>query len=106
MGDRNGHDRGSGTGGLRALGLLAVLVLGLGALFFTGYMYLDARQRVSELSTQLGNQIPLRETVVVRADGPAVVHQIQGLSKLETSRYTMEKILDAERTRRYVPSFL
>ncbi len=98
--------RGSGTGGSTALVLLAVLILGLGGLFVLSYMYVDARQRVSDLSSQIGNQVPLRETVVVRADGPAVVQQIQGLSKLETSHFTMEKILDAERTRRYVPSFL
>ncbi len=98
--------RGSGTGGSTALALLVVLLLGIGGLFVLGYMYVDARQRVSNLSSQLGNQVPLRETVVVRADGPAVVQQIQGLSKLETSYFTMEKILDAERTRRYVPSFL
>ncbi len=103
---RRASTRGSGTGGSTALVLLAVLLLGLGGLFVLGYMYVDARQRVSDLSSQIGNQVPLRETVAVRADGPAVVQQIQGLSKLETSHFTMEKILDAERTRRYVPSFL
>jgi len=107
MGDEaGGRKSNSGTGGFRALALLAVFILGLSCLFFTGYMYLDARQRVSDLSSQLGNQVPLRETVVIRADGPTIVHQVQGLSKLETSRFTMEKILDAERTRRYVPKFL
>jgi hypothetical protein len=82
--------------------LVALLLLALGCLLGTGFLYIQARQRVSALS----NLVPLRETVVVRADAPTVVRQVQGLSKLETSRYTMEKILDAERSRRFVPEWL
>ncbi len=89
--------------GILSAGLLAlVLIVALACLAFAVYGYLQARNRIDGLS----NLVPLRETVVMRADGPTVVRQVQRLSKLETSRYTLEKILDAERTRQYVPSFL
>jgi hypothetical protein len=102
-----GNDRrGPGTGGRPAFALAALLVLALGCLLATGYMYLQAQQRVDQLGTDLRNRVPLRETVVIRADAPTVVRRVQALSKLETSRYTLEKILDAKRTRQYVPEFL
>jgi hypothetical protein len=102
-----GNDRrGPGTGGAPAFALAALLVLALGCLLATGYMYLQAQQRVDQLGTDLRNRVPLRETVVIRADAPTVVRRVQALSKLETSRYTLEKILDAKRTRQYVPEFL
>lgn len=90
------------TGGAGALVLAVVLLSVLGCALVGGYFYMRAQQA----RTDLANLVPLRETVVVRADGPAVVKQIQGLSRLETSRYTLEKILDAERTRQHVPGFL
>lgn len=98
--------RGLRTGGIPAFVLAALLVVALGCLLTTGYLYLQARQRVDQLGTDLRNQVPLRETVVIRADAPTVVRRVQALSKLETARYTLEKILDAERTRKYVPEFL
>lgn len=94
------------TGGTGAVMLVVVLVLALGCLFAAGYGYIQARRSVSNLTDQLANQVPLVETRVIRADRPAIVKQVQGLSKLETSKYTLEKILDAERSRRFVPEFL
>ncbi|MDQ3855364.1 MAG: DUF4230 domain-containing protein, partial [Chloroflexota bacterium] len=85
---------------LIALGLLLLACLGV-----AGYFYQQARSAVERLA-DLEHAVPLKETVVVRADGPTIVRQIQGLAKLETSKYTVEKILDAERTRRFVPGFL
>lgn len=98
--------RGLRAGGISAFALAALLVIALGCLLAIGYLYLQARQRVDQLGTDLRNQVPLRETVVIRADAPTVIRRVQALSKLETSRYTLEKILDAERTRQYVPEFL
>lgn len=96
-----GPTRRSGVPTLAAASLLLLLLLvcGLAAV----YGYRELRRTPQSI---LANYAPLKETVVVRADGPTVVRQVQQLARLETSRYTMEKILDAERTRRYVPSFL
>ncbi|MEJ7652856.1 MAG: DUF4230 domain-containing protein [Chloroflexia bacterium] len=69
------------------------------------YFFVQAQQAADRIA-ELSNIAPLRETVVVRAQGPSIVHEMQALSKLETSKYTIEKILDAERTRQYVPEFL
>ncbi len=103
MWDRfRGNRDGPSTGAVPAFVLTTLLLLTLGCLLGTGYLYLQARQQVDSLSSLA----PLRETVVVRADAPTVVRQVQGLSRLETSRYTMEKILDAERSRKYVPGWL
>lgn len=44
--------------------------------------------------------------VVMRADQPTVVRQIQQLQRLETVRYTMDKIISAERDNQYLPKFL
>jgi hypothetical protein len=65
-----------------------------------------AVQQARQTAEGLTGSIPGRETVVIRADAPTVLRQVQALSQLQTSKYTLEKILDAERTRRYVPSFL
>lgn len=90
------------TGGVPATVLAVLLVLLVGGLLGIGYLYLQTRAQVSDFSSR----VPLRETVVIRADTPTVVRRVQALARLETSRYTMEKILDAERMRRYVPSWL
>lgn len=44
--------------------------------------------------------------VVINADQPAVVHQIQQLQRLETVSYTMDKIISGERDNPYLPKFL
>lgn len=94
----------SGARTNRRVGLLAavgVAVL-LGCLLATGALYLQARDRIGRLLPQ----ISLQRTVVMRADGPAIVRRIQALSKLETSRYTLEKIIDAESNSGWLPRWL
>jgi uncharacterized protein DUF4230 len=44
--------------------------------------------------------------VVIQADQPTVVRQIQQLQRLETVRYTMDKIISGERDEPYIPKFL
>jgi Protein of unknown function (DUF4230) len=44
--------------------------------------------------------------VVIQADQPTVVHQIQQLQRLETIRYTMDKIISGEHESPYLPKFL
>lgn len=44
--------------------------------------------------------------VVIHADQPTVVRQIQQLRRLETVRYTMDKIMSGERDKPYLPKFL
>jgi hypothetical protein len=43
---------------------------------------------------------------VVQASQPTVVRQIQQLQRLETVRYTMDKIISGERDSAYLPKFL
>ena len=82
--------------------ILAILLLSLTCALVGGLMYIQAREAASNLA----NLAPGKETEIIRAEAPAVVRQVQGLSNLEASKYTLEKILDAERTRRHVPDFL
>ena len=42
----------------------------------------------------------------IQASQPAVVRQIQQLQRLETVRYTMDKIISGERNSAYLPKFL
>lgn len=42
----------------------------------------------------------------IHADRPTVVRQIQQLQRLETVRYTMDKIISGERNEPYLPKFL
>lgn len=44
--------------------------------------------------------------VVIQADQPTVVRQIQQLQRLETVRYTMDKIISGEHENAYLPKFL
>ena len=44
--------------------------------------------------------------VVMQADQPTVVRQIQQLQRLETVRYTMDKIISGEHDNAYLPKFL
>jgi hypothetical protein len=44
--------------------------------------------------------------VVIGTDQPTVVHQIQQLQRLETVRYTMDKIISGEHESPYLPKFL
>ena len=43
---------------------------------------------------------------VIEASQPTVVRQIQQLQRLETVRYTMDKIISGERDSAYLPKFL
>ena len=43
---------------------------------------------------------------VIQASQPTVVRQIQQLQRLETVRYTMDKIISGERDSAYLPKFL
>jgi hypothetical protein len=43
---------------------------------------------------------------LIQASQPAVVRQIQALQRLETVRYTMDKIISGERDSAYLPKFL
>ncbi|MGI8588065.1 MAG: DUF4230 domain-containing protein [Chloroflexia bacterium] len=73
------------------LALAAVVVLACGAL--------GAGVAQNGLSGILGwrpafpNLFNLTPTVVIQDQGPSVVQQMQALSRLETSRYTIEKVL-------------
>jgi len=44
--------------------------------------------------------------IVIQADQPTVVRQIQQLQRLETVRYTMDKIISGEHENAYLPKFL
>jgi len=44
--------------------------------------------------------------IVIQADQPTVVRQIQQLQRLETVRYTMDKIISGEHESAYLPQFL
>jgi Protein of unknown function (DUF4230) len=44
--------------------------------------------------------------MIIHADQPTVVRQIQQLQRLETVRYTMDKIISGERDDPYLPKFL
>ena len=48
----------------------------------------------------------LRGGAVIQASQPTVVRQIQQLQRLETVRYTMDKIISGERGSAYLPKFL
>lgn len=48
----------------------------------------------------------LRGSTVIHANQPTVVRQIQQLQRLETVRYTMDKIISGERDSAYLPRFL
>lgn len=93
-----------------ALVLLILLMLGICGAFGLGYLYIKTAQEVHSLadsaSRQAFNLVPLHQTVVVRPSKGAIVREIRSLDRLETSRYTIEKVLDAQRTRKYVPEFL
>src|SRR5215469_17962919 len=43
---------------------------------------------------------------IIHADQPTVVRQIQQLQRLETVRYSMEKIISGEHDSPYLPKFL
>jgi hypothetical protein len=45
-------------------------------------------------------------SIVINADQPTVVRQIQQLQRLETVRYTMDKIISGEHENAYLPKFL
>jgi hypothetical protein len=47
-----------------------------------------------------------RDGRIIHADEPAVVRQIQQLQRLETVRYTMDKIISGEHENAYLPKFL
>ena len=44
--------------------------------------------------------------IIIQADQPTVVRQIQQLQRLETVRYTMDKIITGEHQNAYLPKFL
>ena len=50
------------------------------------------------LLSRLIPQIGVSPTVIIQTPGPSVVEQIQTLSRLETARYTVERVLTAEST--------
>lgn len=77
--------------GLAALIVLACALLGLGALQ-TG---LD---RLTGWVPRFPGLPLITPTVIIQAQGPSVVEQIQALSRLETSRYAIEKVLTGEAT--------
>jgi hypothetical protein len=47
-----------------------------------------------------------RDGRIIHADEPTVVRQIQQLQRLETVRYTMDKIISGEHESTYLPKFL
>jgi Protein of unknown function (DUF4230) len=47
-----------------------------------------------------------RDGRIIHADQPTVVRQIQQLQRLETVRYTMDKIISGEHENAYLPKFL
>jgi hypothetical protein len=51
-------------------------------------------------------RVLLRSGSVIHVDQPTVVRQIQQLQRLETVRYSMEKIISGERDSPYLPKFL
>lgn len=96
------RERGPDTGERAMLALTALLVVSLGCALLAGAGWFRAQR----MADRLGNLVPFAPTTVIRTDRPTVVRQVQGLAKLETSRYTLEKILTGERSRQGLPAFL
>jgi len=75
-------------------GLLALLLVGLAVRLSTGIGLLRLMGSVRD------------GRVLIQADQPTVVRQIQQLQRLETVRYTMDKIISGGRENAYLPKFL
>jgi hypothetical protein len=91
--ERDSPRRVSGFAGA-LLGVLATLaILALGAWLIAGVHLLDLFRFA-------------REGTTFRVDQPTVVRQIQQLQRLETVRYTMDKIISGEHDNPYLPQFL
>ncbi len=92
MGDQSPR-RISGLAGA-ALGILATLaIVALGVWLIAGVHLLDLFRFA-------------RGGTTFRVDQPTVVRQIQQLQRLETVRYTMDKIISGEHDNPYLPQFL
>jgi len=88
--------RRSNTGCIWALAISAVLVFACGVVGVSAF-----QSGVGGISSWLPSLpgLPLiTPTVIIQPQGPAVIEQIQALSRLETARYTVEKVLSGEST--------
>ncbi|HUS15977.1 MAG TPA: DUF4230 domain-containing protein, partial [Chloroflexia bacterium] len=92
--------RNTGNACIWLLALAAVVVLACG-LLGAGVL----KNGVGGLSGWIPgfpNPFSLTPTVVIQS-GPSVVQQIQGLSRLETARYTLDKVVTAESSNGGIP---
>jgi hypothetical protein len=89
----------------RARSIPAVVWLLAGALFslavVTFVVWLISGAGLMRLIASLGGG-----GTVIQASQPTVVRQIQQLQRLETVRYTMDKVISGERGSAYLPKFL
>src|ERR1700722_9799077 len=81
--------------GIMLGGLITVVLVGTAVWFSTG---------IGLLHLMMG-LVQGRRTMI-NVDQPTVVRQIQQLQRLETVRYTMDKIISGERETPYLPKFL
>lgn len=89
----NSPRRVSGLAGALLGTLTTLAILALGAWLIAGVHLLDLFRFA-------------RGGTTFRADQPTVVRQIQQLQRLETVRYTMDKIISGEHDNPYLPQFL
>ena len=80
--------------GILVGGLLTITLLGFAVWFLTGVSLLHLMGMVRGGRT------------VINVDQPTVVRQIQQLQRLETVRYTMDKIISGEHDTPFLPKFL
>src|SRR5262249_26500784 len=78
------------------LALVAVAILACGILGVSALR--DGVSGLTGLSPRFPHLPHVTPTVIIQPQGPSVVEQIQALSRLETARYTIEKVLSGEST--------
>jgi hypothetical protein len=89
--------RGAGAG----MVLLAIL---LGVLVGIGGLAILARQATTSVWSSIATKITGRPVSVISQ--PTVVAQIQRLERLETVTYTMDKVVEGDRSSEILPDFL
>jgi hypothetical protein len=88
--------RGTGAACIWLLALAAVIVLACGLLGFGAIQ--SGVTGLAGWVPRLPNLPLVTPTVVIQAQGPSVVQSIRSLSRIETSQYTVERVLTGEST--------
>ena len=88
--------RGTGAACIWLLALAAVIVLACGLLGFGAIQ--SGVNGLAGWVPRLPDLPLVTPTVVIQAQGPTVVQSIRSLSRIETSQYTVERVLTGEST--------